>query len=94
MIKADMVVISLSIGKNENINRTELVQFVTGVSGIKEDQVGRIGISTKTSFVEVEASKADDVIKAINSSRLDGKRIKASYAPQKERCKDKLAKKK
>ncbi len=93
-IKADMVVLSLSIGKNEGVNRTELVQFVTGVSGIKEDMVGRIGISTKTSFVEVDASHSDDVIKAINSARLDGKRIKASYAPQKERCKDKLAKKK
>jgi ATP-dependent RNA helicase DeaD len=94
IIKADMAVIALNIGKNENVNRTEIVQFVCGVSGIKEDQIGRIGISSKTSFVEVDSSRSDDVIKAINSSRLDGKRIKASYAPQKERCKDKLAKKK
>ena len=94
MIKADMAVIALNIGKNENVNRTEIVQFVCGVAGIKEEQVGRIGISSKTSFVEVDSSRSDDVIKAINSSRLDGKKIKASYAPQKERCKDKLAKKK
>ena len=94
VIKADMTVIALNIGKNENVNRTEIVQFVCGVSRIKEDQIGRIGISSKTSFVEVDSSRSDDVIKAINSSRLDGKRIKASYAPQKERCKDKLAKRK
>ena len=93
-IKADMVVISLNIGKNENVNRTELVDFVKGVAGIPEDMIGRIGISSKASFVEVAASHSDDVIRAINSSRLDGKKIKAAYAPQKERCKDKLAKKK
>lgn len=93
-IKADMVVISLNIGKNADVNRTELVSFITGVSSIPEDMIGRIGISTKASFVEVDASRADDVIRAVNSSRLDGKKIKAGYAPQKERCKDKLAKKK
>ena len=93
-IKADMVVISLNIGKNENVNRTELVDFVKGVAGIPEDMIGRIGISSKASFVEVAASHSDDVIRAINSSRLEGKKIKAAYAPQKERCKDKLAKKK
>jgi ATP-dependent RNA helicase DeaD len=93
-IKADMVVISLNVGKSADINRTELVSFITGVAGIPEDMVGRIGISTKASFVEVDASRADDVIRAVNSSRLDGKKVKAGYAPQKERCKDKLAKKK
>ena len=92
-IKADMVVLSLNIGKNENLNRTEIVEFITGVSGISEDQVGRIGISSKASFVEVDGSRAEDVIRAVNSSRLEGKKIKAAYAPQKERCKDKLAKK-
>ncbi|MBE6518357.1 MAG: DEAD/DEAH box helicase [Thermoplasmata archaeon] len=93
-IKADMVVLSLNVGKSADINRTELVSFITGVAGIPEDMVGRIGISTKASFVEVDASRADDVIRAVNSSRLDGKKVKAGYAPQKERCKDKLAKKK
>ncbi|MBE6527752.1 MAG: DEAD/DEAH box helicase [Thermoplasmata archaeon] len=93
-IKSDMVVISLNIGKNENVNRTELVEFITGITGMSEEQVGRIGISSKASFVEVDGSRAEDVIRAVNSSRLEGKKIKAAFAPQKERCKDKLAKKK
>ena len=91
-IKADMVVVSVNIGKNEDVNRTELVQFVTGVSGIAENQVGRIGISSKASFIEVDSSVVDDVIRSINSSRFSGKKVKAGFAPQKERCKDKIAK--
>ena len=93
VIKADMVVISIDIGKSADVNRTELVTFVSGVAGIPEDMIGRIGISSKASFVEVAADRADDVIRAVNSARYNGKRVKASYAPQKERCKDKLAKK-
>ena len=93
VIKTDMVVISIDIGKSADVNRTELVTFVSGVAGIPEDMIGRIGISSKASFVEVAADRADDVIRAVHSARYNGKRVKASYAPQKERCKDKLAKK-
>jgi ATP-dependent RNA helicase DeaD len=93
VIKADMVVISIDIGKSADVNRTELVTFVSGVAGIPEDMIGRIGISSKASFVEVATDRADDVIRAVNSARYNGKKVKASYAPQKERCKDKLAKK-
>ena len=90
--KEDMAVISISIGKNEGVTRTDLVSFVSGAAGIKEDSIGRIGLSPKASFVEVPASKAEDVISAINRTRFSGKNVKASYAPNKERCKDKLAK--
>ena len=92
-IKADMVVLSLDIGKNEGLNRTDIVSYISGSAGIKEDEIGRIGLSTKTSFVEVPSEKADDVIRAVNGTRFNGKKVRASYAPQKERCKDKLAKK-
>ena len=92
VISKDMVVLSLNVGKNEGVNRTDIVTFVTGVSGIPEDLIGRIGISTKASFVEVNSANAERVIKAVSSSRLNGKKVKATYAPQKERCKDKLAK--
>jgi len=93
VIRKDMVVLSLNIGKAEGANRTDIVSFITGVAGIGEDSVGRIGISSKASFVEVESQHTEAVIRAVNSSRLYGKKVKASYAPQKERCKDKLAKK-
>jgi hypothetical protein len=93
IIKADMVVVSLDIGKSSGVNRTELVTFVSGVAGIPEEKIGRIGISSKASFVEVTSDCADDVIRAVNSARFNGKKVKAGYAPQKERCKDKLASK-
>ena len=92
-IKEDMVVLSLDIGKNEGINRTDLVSYISGCAGIPEDGIGRIGLSTKTSFVEVGSDDAEKVIRAVNGTRFNGKKIRASYAPQKERCKDKLSKK-
>ena len=92
-IKADMVVLSLDLGKNEGINRTDLVSYISGCAGIPEDSIGRIGLSTKTSFVEVGSDDAENVIRAVNATRFNGHKVRASYAPQKERCKDKLAKK-
>ena len=74
------------------MTRTDIVSFVAGCASIPEDSIGRVGLSAKGSFVEVEASHADDIIKAVNSARFNGKKVKAGYAPQKERCKDKLAK--
>jgi ATP-dependent RNA helicase DeaD len=93
VISEDMSIISLDIGKTSEVNRTDLVSFVSGVSGIPGDMIGRIGISSKTSFIEVPSEKADDIIRALNGARLNGKRVKAGYAPRKERYKDKLAKK-
>ena len=92
VIKADMVVLSLNIGKSSGVTRTDIVSFVAGCASIPEDSIGRVGLSAKGSFVEVEASRADDIIKAVNSARFNGKKVRAGYAPQKERCKDKLAK--
>ena len=94
VIKADMVVLSLDIGKETGINRTDIVALVTGCAGISEDMIGRIGLSTKSSFVEVDSSVADRVIRTVTGTRANGKKVRVTYAPQKERCKDKLAKKK
>ena len=88
----DVTVISLDIGKTAGTSRTEIMGFVTNCAGIGEDMIGRIGMGSSSSFIEIESSVAGEVLKAINGTKLNGKRIRASFAPEKTRCKDKLAK--
>ena len=87
-------IISLNIGKSAGTTRGELVSYVSGAASIPIDAVGRIGLSGSSSFVEVDAQYADRVIRAVNQVRLNGKKVKATYAPEKVKCKDKLPKKK
>ena len=87
----DATVLSLDIGKTSGTTRTDLVSHITHCAGITEDRIGRIGMGGSSSFVEIETSIAGEVLKAINGSKINGKKIRASFAPEKRRCKDKLA---
>ena len=87
---SDVTVLSLDVGKASEVDRVMLTSHIISCSGINEDDIGRIGMGSNSSFVEISTKKASDVIKALNSSKLKGKRIRADYAPEKKRCKDKL----
>ena len=87
----DATVLSLDIGKTSGTTRTDLVSHITRCAGITEDRIGRIGMGSSSSFVEIDTSIAGEVLKAVNGSRINGKKIRASFAPEKRKCKDKLA---
>lgn len=90
----DVTVVSLDIGKSSGTNRLEIVSFICHAAGIDESRIGRIGMSANSSFVEVESSVAPDVLRTVNGTKLNGKKVRASYAPEKRKCKDKIAEKK
>lgn len=88
----DITVLSLDIGKSSGTSRNEIVGYITSCSGIGEESIGRIGISTSSSFVEVDSTLAGEVMKAVNKTKLNGKKVHAQFAPEKTKCKDKLKK--
>ncbi len=90
----DITVLSIDIGKSSGTSRAEIVTYIKSCADIGIDMIGRIGMGANSSFVEVDTTVAADVLKAINSAKLNGKKVKASYAPEKTRCKEKLDKKK
>ena len=90
----DVSVVSLDIGKSSGVSRTDVISFIISKSHIGEDRIGRIGMSTSSSFVEIDSSVAGSVVKTINGAKLNGKSIHAQFAPEKTKCKDKLKSKK
>ncbi len=89
----EFAVIALDIPKSSEINRTDIAEYIALSSGIGRDKVGRIGMGSHLTFVEVESSSVDAVIKAVNSTKLNGKKVRASHAPAKTKYKDKIGRK-
>jgi ATP-dependent RNA helicase DeaD len=69
----------LSIGARDNIRPGDLVGAITGEAGIKGDQVGRVDIRDSFSVVEVAASAADRVIRALNGTTMRGRSLRVDY---------------
>lgn len=86
----DVCVVSLDIGKSAGVSRSEIVSFVTSRARIGEDRIGRIGMGTSSSYVEMDSAVAGSVVKAVNGAKMNGKVIHAQFAPEKTKCKDKL----
>ncbi|HSJ10534.1 MAG TPA: DEAD/DEAH box helicase [Longimicrobiales bacterium] len=69
----------ISIGTLDNIRAGDLVGAITGEANIKGDQVGRIDIRESFSVVEVMASVADKVIRALNGTTMRGRSLRVDY---------------
>jgi len=67
---ADMVEIVVPIGSQERVKPGAIVGAIAGETGLPGKIVGRINMLERVTFVEVPASLADRILKA-----LDGKRI-------------------
>ena len=62
LVGADMVEIFLPVGKNQRVRPGDIVGAITGDCGIKGNQVGRITVSARVSFVELPREVAERVV--------------------------------
>ncbi|MCL2335675.1 MAG: DEAD/DEAH box helicase [Endomicrobia bacterium] len=72
----------ISIGKKDGVRAGDFVGAIAGETGLPGDVIGNIKILESFSFVEVPSEHADNVINALNSSNIKGKRV--SVEPAKE----------
>ena len=79
----DMVRIFISVGKNHGIQVRHIVGAITAEANIRGKSVGSIEIYDKFTFVEVSRKHSSKVIKALNGTRLKGRRVSAEIANKK-----------
>ncbi|MDR1941511.1 MAG: DEAD/DEAH box helicase [Endomicrobium sp.] len=72
----------INIGKKDNVRAGDFVGAIAGETGLDGNLIGNIKILESFSFVEVPQEHADNVINALNSSNIKGKRV--SVEPAKE----------
>jgi ATP-dependent RNA helicase DeaD len=71
---AKMVRVFIGSGKTANMRPADLVGAIANEAGIEAKSIGAIEISEKFSLVELPEELVDDVIKALRSTTIKGKK--------------------
>ncbi|MDR1259913.1 MAG: DEAD/DEAH box helicase [Endomicrobium sp.] len=78
--KQNMVKLFVSIGKKDDVRAGDFVGAITGETGINGKLIGNIKILNSFSFVEVPEKHVANVINALHSSNIKGKKVSVSLA--------------
>lgn len=70
----------VSMGRQDGLRPADLVVTIARTSGLSGRAIGAIDILDRSTFVEVPAAEADNVVDALNRTRLRGKKVKAQLA--------------
>lgn len=70
----------VSVGRKDDISVGKLIDFVCTNADVRGRVLGRIRLQDSFSFVEVESKDAANVLKKLESSSFDGKKLKVEYA--------------
>lgn len=70
-----MTTIFMTIGTLDGVRAGDIVGAIAGEAGIPGSSIGRVEIRDKHSLVEIESSKAQDVIKKMNGSQIRGRKL-------------------
>lgn len=74
----------ISIGKNRRVFPRDLVQILITSGKLQKGDIGDIKILDNYSFVEVDESKASEVIALMDGSLVRGRRITVNFAKKRE----------
>jgi len=75
-----MTKIFLSVGKGSGAQVKDILGAITGETGIGGNQVGRIDMQERNTFVHVDSTQADLVVQKMNGKRIKGAKIFAEKA--------------
>ncbi|PKL91281.1 MAG: ATP-dependent RNA helicase [Candidatus Goldiibacteriota bacterium HGW-Goldbacteria-1] len=75
-----MTKIFLSVGKGSGAQVKDILGAITGETGIGGNQVGRIDMQDRNTFVHVDSTQADKVVEKMNGKRIKGAKIFAEKA--------------
>lgn len=68
----------IDAGKKEKISRGDIVGFLIAHSGLNAGEIGRISLNDHNALVAVPRTKVTDILNAIKSQKLKGKKIRIS----------------
>ena len=70
----------VNVGREDRVNVGQLIDFVCTNADVRGRVLGRIRLQDKFSFVEVEDKDAAGVLKKLDKSSFEGKKLKVEYA--------------
>jgi ATP-dependent RNA helicase DeaD len=76
-----LMLLRLSVGKEESIRPADLVGAIAGEAGIPSRVIGAIKIHDDYSLVEVPEELSDRIIEALRSTKIRGHRVTVQAKP-------------
>ena len=70
----------LDVGSVDGIDRDNVLQYCLETDTVKRGQIERIRVIKRRSFVILPSDNANELIKALKGKKLNGKRIRVSFA--------------
>ena len=76
-----LAVLRVSAGRDAGIRPGDLVGAIAGEAKLNASEIGAIRVDERHSLVEVPASKADQIIRALKATKLRGKKVDVRRLP-------------
>ncbi len=70
----------ISVGSEQKVGAGDLIQLITGLGSIKDDEVKNIKVLQRYSFVDVPAQHVDQLLRASKGQKLKGNRFSLQRA--------------
>ena len=78
LVKPQMVTLQIRSGRKEKIRPGDILGALTANSGLSGDQIGKITIGDKTSFVAVKREIAQLALRTVCDGKIKGKKTRAT----------------
>ena len=77
---ADMMRLFVNLGTKDGFYKASFLQFILDMSELKKEVLGRIDMKDMNSWVEIDRSAANQMIKAVDGKSYKGRRIRMNDA--------------
>ncbi len=78
--KNNMTRLFINLGKNQNVKPGDILGAIAGESGLSGRLVGSIDMYDKYTFVDVPRAQADQVLQALNRTKIKGRSVHVEKA--------------
>lgn len=87
--KNGMVPLQINLGKEDKVSRGQIYDIVKKHSGLDDSNIGKVGLGSSASFVEVHASGIERVVETMMGVQYNNKKLFIQVAPRKTSYKKK-----
>ena len=77
-VQTEMVTLQIRSGRKEKIRPGDILGALTANSGLSGDQIGKITIGDKTSFVAVKREIAKLALRTVSDGKIKGRKYRAT----------------
>lgn len=70
--KRGLYILTISLGKNDNIKAKDIIGAIGALTGIKSDKIGHIEVEEECSKIELKKEHVNDVLNAFTNGKIKG----------------------